>query len=303
MKYLYDFIVKLYPLLYNRNWLPTFVWKFFRVSFRAILNRLAIYYFKEDVVNEEVNKDIIVSFTTFPVRINYVWLVVASMLHQTKRPGKVILWLSNEQFKNKEELPKKLLSYEKFGFEIRFVDGDIGSHKKYFYAFQEFKEKMIVIVDDDIFYPTDMIEKLFKIYSEQETPCVIGRYGCFISKDLDGRLLSYSHWKTIHGNANSENLFFGSGGGTLVCPKYLYRDVFRKDLFMELTPKADDIWLNAMCRLAKVPIKIINAGPPMPILITNNIKLASENLWKNKNDQQINAVHHYYKEKLGYTPF
>ena len=80
------------------------------------------------------NRRIIVSLTSFPARIGVVWMVVESLMHQTLKPHKIILWLSKEQFSTIESLPKKLLAQRERGLEIRLVDGDIRSHKKYIYA-------------------------------------------------------------------------------------------------------------------------------------------------------------------------
>src|SRR5699024_11096702 len=51
-------------------------------------------------LNTESNSDFIVSFISFPARINKVWLVVESILRQSVKPTKLILWLSKDQFSN-----------------------------------------------------------------------------------------------------------------------------------------------------------------------------------------------------------
>ena len=53
---------------------------------------------------------LIVSLTSFPARINTVHQVIESLLNQTKKADKIILWLAPEQFPNGEkDLPEKLL--------------------------------------------------------------------------------------------------------------------------------------------------------------------------------------------------
>ena len=75
------------------------------------------------------------------------------MLHQTFLPKKIILWLSKEQF-DKKDLPDSLLSLENEVFEIRMVDGDIRSYKKSYYVLKEYPEDNVLLIDDDLFYPT-----------------------------------------------------------------------------------------------------------------------------------------------------
>ena len=95
--------------------------------------------------------DVVVSFTSFPARINEVWQVVECMLRQTVRPMKVILWLSELQFQSKDQIPNKLRQYENELFEIRLVNGDIRSHKKYLYVCREFPNNNVLLIDDDVY--------------------------------------------------------------------------------------------------------------------------------------------------------
>lgn len=105
--------------------------------------------------------NIIVSFTSYPARIGSVKKVLDSLYAQTLRADEIILWLAQEEFPQKEtELPPSLqedLSAQRF--TLRWCD-NLGSHKKYFYAMQEYPEDIIVTVDDDTFYHPDSLQKL-----------------------------------------------------------------------------------------------------------------------------------------------
>ena len=102
----------------------------------------------------------IVSFTSFPQRIGVVWLVIECLLRQTRVPKKIIVYLSKEQFKSNDELPKTLKKYSKDVVEIKMVDGDIRSHKKYWYSVKEYCDSPIILVDDDIIYDSHLVEDL-----------------------------------------------------------------------------------------------------------------------------------------------
>ena len=55
-------------------------------------------------------KQVIVSVTSYPARINEVVLAIKTIYRQTMLPDKVILWLGEEKFPNKfDDLPKELL--------------------------------------------------------------------------------------------------------------------------------------------------------------------------------------------------
>ena len=71
---------------------------------------------------------VIVSLTSYPGRINIVYRTIKTILTQTFKPDRVILWLSDEQFKG-IPLPNNLTELEQYGLEIRWCQ-DIKSYKK-----------------------------------------------------------------------------------------------------------------------------------------------------------------------------
>ena len=120
----------------------------------------------ENILEKKKRKErIIVSLTSYPKRIGEVWITIETLLRQTVKPDMIILWLADTQFNGIESLPKKLIDLQKSGLTIRFCK-DLKSHKKYFYTMQEYPEDLIILVDDDMFYPYDMIEKLLKLHYE-----------------------------------------------------------------------------------------------------------------------------------------
>ena len=51
-----------------------------------------------------------------------------------------------------KDIPDNLLGYyNKKQLEIIFVEEDLRSHKKYYYAFKEYQNDIIITIDDDIF--------------------------------------------------------------------------------------------------------------------------------------------------------
>ena len=182
-------------------------------------------------------------------------------------------------------------------FEIRLVKGDIRSHKKYYYVAQEYPDSWIFLIDDDIYYPTDILERSWRAH-EENPRAVIANYGYFITYGEDGSCLSYSRWRSCSTGAKGKGLFFGSGGGTLLKPSLLYKDLTNIELALKLTPLADDIWLNAMCQLANLDIVILPYGLLLPIESQGNITLSSVNNGESKNDEQLGRVRRYYSRKI-----
>ena len=233
----------------------------------------------------------IISLTSFPARINNVWMVVESLLHQEKRAKRIMLWLSKEQFHNIEDLPKQLLAQREKGLEIHLVDGDLRSHKKYFYVFQEFPQDRIILVDDDIIYPSTFIKDLEQNFSPERVHC---SYGNIIGRDEQGKLLPYGKWKPIFEKYDGADIFFGSGGGTMLVPAKLGSDTLNSNLFLQLCPTEDDVWLNAQCYLAGLRIVKVRSGLIFPTSNHNAEALSKENLGKKLRDKQIHATLNHY---------
>lgn len=236
---------------------------------------------------------VIVSLTTFPARIGKVWLVVETMMRQSVKPDKIILWLSEEQFPTLDTLPKQLLSLRQRGLEIRLCPQDIRSHKKYYYTLKEYPEDIMITIDDDIFYHSKILENLLLKHKENPSAVVATHTHIIKFNDNTSQLLPYAQWER---NVRTDsNLFLCSGGGTLFPPHSLYKDITNLRLALQLCPKADDVWLNAMAYLAHT--NIIRSSfwcIPLPILNRHNVNLSTTNIGLGENDKQINALKNYY---------
>lgn len=242
---------------------------------------------------------LIVSFTSFPARINEVWQVVECMKRQTLLPEKIILWLSKEQFPNRDSIPETILNREDDLFSIRFVEGNIRSHKKYYYVSKEYPNKMIFLIDDDIYYDTDILNRSINEFNDYGGECVVCNYGFQMKYNTTGSL-PYSQWDIVEYAKVGKDLFFGSGGGTLFRPLDLYRDLTDIDLALRLTPIADDIWLNTMVLKSALTKIMLPHGPLLNIEIEDNVTLTSVNNEMGRNDDQILAVRQYYGDVYNY---
>ena len=214
------------------------------------------------------------------------------MLRQSLLPDKIILWLSKEQFPDEKSLPDSLRRRINSIFEIRLVEGDIRSHKKYYYVAKEYPNHLVFLVDDDLFYPTDILERSFNSFQDNPN-AVICNYGYKITYKENGSHNPYSQWVLAHEGANGTSIFFGSGGGTLFVPSMLYTDIINIGNAIKLAPLADDIWLNAMVRLAGVNVILLKNGLILPIL-SDSSALSTVNRDENKNDEQIRNVEREY---------
>lgn len=273
-----------------------------RTLCRKVSNSVLPIYLRLSHVNEhrEVENNVILSLTSFPLRIGKLWMVIESLLRQTVRAEKIIVWLSKEQFPDLDSVPQSLLRYKVNGVDVRLVDGDIRSHKKYHYMVNEFPETMFVTLDDDILYPSHMLEELLDAHRRYPN-AVIARYAYELKYDEDGNVLPYSEWQRVMSPKEpSCNFFFGSGGGTLFPVGSLHSDVKDIALARKLCPTADDVFLNAQCRRNNTPIAVVDRNVALlNVKYKEDRRLATDNVDSgNANDVQISNVNSYYKEKI-----
>ena len=297
-----DLYVKTYYKLIG----AIFCLKPLRFIVRTLANHHLKYSFRYNTAKNKCSgksEDVIVSLTSFPARINNLWIVVESLLRQSVSPQKIIIWLSKEQFTS-QSIPLSLQKLESRGVEIRLVDGDIKSHKKYYYVFQEYPTSLVMLADDDIIYPSDLIESLLIARKSLNAKKVIAhKYGYRMKWDNNGHLLPYNNWGAFYSPYTGEDLFFGSGGGTLVRPSDFYKDVLNLDLALKLCPKADDVWLNAMARLGGCKYVKVQDGPILSIQNKEDVPLYKQNMRQGQNDVQLSAVSDYYIKTNNMNPF
>lgn len=238
---------------------------------------------KQSLSNDD---QVIVSLTSFPKRINKVWMVIETMFNQTHKPDKVILTLSELQFPNRK-IPQKLLDQTQRGLEIIWTKDDIRSHKKYYYAMQKYPYSIIITIDDDVLYEKSLIEKLIKFHQKYPN-CVLCNWGA-VKNGKD-----YVDWKNLlfmKREKPSLDILQIGVGGVLYPSNSLYEDVFKKNIFLEICPLADDIWLNAMAVLKNTKImKTDYRYFHMPILYKDNDTLHNINNGQNQNTQQISSL-------------
>ena len=299
-----DLLTKIYGGLHKYPGVPYWFLSPFRRLTRSVSNHIIPSYLshtRKNRRNAVHSTPVIVSFTSFPARINNAWQVVECMLRQSYLPAKIILWLSKDQFATVESIPQSLREREGDLFEIRMVDGDIRSHKKYLYTFREFYGRLVLLIDDDLYYPTDLIERLLREFQIGESS-VICNYGYEITYN-ESSILPYMNWEKEYNYSTSPNLFFGSGGGTLIDTSKLNQIVQEIELALQLAPTADDIWLNAIVRYSGMKMTMLKNGSILPVYNEKNEKLSTGNLGDSQNDIQLKNVMKYFSDNEGIELF
>lgn len=190
---------------------------------------------------------IVISLTTFGLRTYNVYQTITSLMHQTLKANKIILWLSKTEF-NDFSIPYTLKILQKYGLDIKYCE-DIKSYKKIIPTLGLKLNADIITVDDDIIYPIDFIEKMIFAHKANPNKVCFTR-GCRI--EFDGvKICPYKNWSKASNQCSMLNVPTGIGG-ILYPLGCFYKDVEDYSIFMKLCPNADDLWLRIMCLLNHV---------------------------------------------------
>lgn len=112
-----------------------------------------------------------------------------------------------------------------------------------------------------------------------------------------------SVWRNPHLNekiehSNKAQIFTGSG--SLFVPNALDKEVFQKELLLEICPYADDLWITFMAYKKGTSITSLNRWRAFPITIygTDEESLWYINAQDGKNDEQWLKLKKYFSEEF-----
>ena len=208
---------------------------------------------EQDKLIAESNREenVIISLTSHPLRITTVSFCIKSLLAQTTRPQKILLWLAKPQFPGLEkDLPEDLvkLAEENDLFEIRWTEDDLKPHKKYYYVMQEYPDLPVITVDDDIIYNRMLVKCLMDSY-RKFPDCISAMRTHLITFKSDGTPRSYENWIKGYGllkDTPSAQLLPTGVGGVLYPPHSVPESAFDKRGIEENCLFCDDLWLKIM---------------------------------------------------------
>jgi len=281
------------------------LWLATNIGYRTIELLFAIYLsvyrlLRRYPVPLDTDGKFIVSLTSFPARISKVWIVIDSLMHQTVRPSKICLYLSEEEFPyGRASLPRRLLNYERLGLEICFRPYNLMPHNKYFYALQEYSFSDVITVDDDFYYFPDTIERLVRMHADYPN-YVCSNAVKIVSRRADGLPLPYNQWLSPVSPVEPSltNVALGYSGVYYPAGIFKKQSVFDIDNIRILALRTDDLWLRMHETLERIPV--VSGGyrfMGLPIWGTQRIALKHSNCSNednNGNDIAWNGLCNYY---------
>ncbi|MBQ6674364.1 MAG: oligosaccharide flippase family protein [Spirochaetia bacterium] len=280
-----------------------------RYAYRKVIGRIICRYKAKKLRNMTIKKPlqcregkrrVIVSLTSFPARFDTLDICIKSLFAQSVKPDKIVLYLGKEC--DDAVLPGRLTELEKYGLEIKMGYADIRPHKKYFFAMQEYPEDIIITVDDDLMYDSNMIKSLLESYKDNPNAVSARRVHRITSSG--GDLEPYDSFDKCWTKTTepSHILLSTNGAGTLFPPGSLPEEAFDIDTIKKLCLDADDIWIKFMLIKKGVPVVWVKSHQSMPPEIpgTQKVALYYSNTDKDNsnNDRCIQAMEEHFNIHL-----
>ncbi|WP_242133248.1 hypothetical protein [Aestuariivivens marinum] len=270
-------------------------WHIYRVLKVGLFQYYKRYKIKTTTLNTK--DDLIVSLTSFPGRIDSVHLTIKSIFNQSYLPNKIILWLGEEKFPNGlNDLPNSLLQLRNKGLKIEFCK-DLGPHTKYYYVFLKYPNHKIVTVDDDLYYPKDMLKVLVDFSEKFPKAIIANRVRRMTFKE--NTVQPYRTWPISEPCEPhpSYNLFATGVSGVLYNPYWFSNGLYDSHVFLNISKNADDIWLkvNQVINHHKVVFTNYFFRPFIEISQSQKESLHKSNVFSGENDTILTNVLNHFK--------
>lgn len=257
--------------------------------------------FKNFGINQEERKSkLIVSLTSYPKRIHEIKYTLYSLLNQEVKPDKIVLWLSKNEFPNREEdLPKELLNFLKHGLTIKWCD-TLKSYKKLLPSLNAYPNDIIVTADDDLYYPKEWLKLLYEYHIKYPNEILTHR-----SRRIsfnNNNICKYLDWELSENEEEASFLnFFTTGGGVLFPPNSFSKIVEDRQIYEKICPNGDDIWFWGMAILNDTKIRVVKHNLFIVTYVNpaRDIVFNKDTLWsynEKHNDEQFNALFNKYPE-------
>lgn len=207
--------------------------------------------------------DVVLSLTTWRGRLsgNNVLNTLKSLLKQScDCTFKIVITIFRDDVQYINDNLRRFIDNN--GIEILQCDLDLKSHKKYFYVMKKYRNKPIILFDDDLIYMENTVQLLWDNY-RMFKKCVSSRRCRRIVYDNFGLAEKYGRWRLqLTPCKPSFDLLATTGGGTLIPPRLL--DIPER-LIVSMTS-----WKKRIGNVADV-VKCIFNGTVVPDRIVLNL--------------------------------
>ena len=188
------------------------------------------------------SRNIVVSMTSFTKRMSTIEASIQSILRQTMKPDRILIWLAKDE-NPEQKIPPELEKFMDAGLEVRFSDENLKPHNKSFHTAKLFPDSFIVTVDDDIMYSESLIQRLYETYQKCDPKTVVCEMAHEIVIGENDKPMGYENWnwESIGVKGPSDLLLAKGVGGVLYPPGFFADEYFDIETIKETCLMADDL--------------------------------------------------------------
>lgn len=269
-----------------------------RIGRAAHLLRLTAAFWGRNVVSREPvtgSAPVVVSLASFGRRKRLAHLAVESIGVGSTRPSRLVVWL--DEADEGARLPGPLRRLARRGLEVRYAPAAWGPHKKYYPLAAARTATPVVTADDDIFYPSTWLADLERATSGFTSTDVVA-HRVHVLQVSQGRVEPYAAWPSCATTEPALRHFPTGTSGRYVPVALLEELAARGTAFLDVCPRADDVWLHVTSVRASVATRQVESrghhfaqvpGSQLESLYRHNVE-------RSGNDEQVRAT--YAPEEL-----
>ena len=261
-----------------------------RASGRSnILNHLSIPNTKEF---RNVNWDHVISLTSHPGRFSTLGIAIDQLLNQHLIPKKIYLNIAHSDL---DKLPTAVKNLEAGGILKINSCTDLGPGKKLIPTLKLEENLPIIVVDDDLFFETDLTLKLM-IQHHLTPKSIIASRVHKVAYESDGTIAPYSKWAKNYSLSNGPDVdfFATSGAGTLYKKEFFHKDVLDEETYKTLSLHTDDLWWYVQSKRVGVTTKRMPGYSKLEFITGTQ----EDGLWntgnQNRNDPNLKSLLNKY---------
>jgi hypothetical protein len=231
----------------------------------------------------------VVSMATHGRRASTAHLAVEAIARGSVRPARFVVTIDGGSL---DALPSGLRRAARRGLEVRVASG-YGPHTKYYpyVSGSDALDRQLVTADDDVFYPSHWLRTLVAGHRADPDGVVCWRARQF-TVDRDG-VAPYATWPEQAGAGSGYHLVPIGVAGVLYPPVLLTELRSRGEAFLEVVPRADDLWLHWVALQAGFPARRVDEeDDDFPLIPFSQAgALHVENVELGRNDQYVAALY------------
>ncbi|HHF7367995.1 TPA: hypothetical protein ACPSKY_003146 [Legionella bozemanae] len=244
------------------------------------------------ISNTNIQKNVIVTMTTTPKRINKIWPTLNSIALQSQQPENILLWIPKQykRFSNQSisQPPDFIKNYP--NVLIQHIEQDYGPASKLLPCLQLLagQDTKIIIIDDDRIYPPHFIHDLLK-YEQADPAAALGIAGTVMHGTMRNEHAATKKMALVD--------VLLAYNGMLVKPTFFSEDIFHYPPNLPEAFFEDDVWVSGHLQKKNIRRVLIPSLPGWQSIILGNKRSMGLCMHENKDKNNFNRVFHYLFER------